>query len=73
MEQRNCGIHFFYINGTYVCTFKHPVETNYDQIKDFSFCSLLIAEIFLTIFYTLEIKPCRLGSRIRDMEAESHN
>ena len=25
------------------------------------------------IYEVLEIKPCGLGSRIRDMEAESHN
>ena len=36
-------------------------------------------EIFLELqwdyqmYTTLEIKPCRLGSRIRDMEAESYN
>ena len=31
-----------------------------------------VAKSFL-FYLALEIKPCGLGSRIRDMEAESHN
>ena len=39
-------------------------------------CQGRIHGIFLDetpILYTIEIKPCGLGSRIRDMEAESYN
>ena len=28
---------------------------------------------WVSTYYVLEIKPCRLGSRIQDMEAESYN
>jgi ACR3 family arsenite efflux pump ArsB len=35
--------------------------------------NILYYTMYYTIITVLEIKPCGLGSRIRDMEAESYN
>ena len=37
------------------------------------FLSFHIFKVVSVLFSKIEIKPCRLGSRIRNMEAESHN